>query len=220
MAQQVKSPQFGIVLRQNRNSANKSFGKYFPEAATRKTISMRGLVEHMEAHQTIYSRDIIEGVITKAVFCMAHLLSEGNPIKLDGLGTFSPVVEATKGGITLTELEAGKWNPDLYIAGVHLRFLPEGGTDDKLTSRAFKQKCSFATNGVLEPVDLTPDEEVASKKKWGYKTVPLDIWLAEQSNSQGGGGGNGGSQSGSDGSGSGNGNGDGGGSAPVSGDGD
>lgn len=213
MAQQVKSPQFGIVLRQNRNSSNVSFGKYFPEAAARKTISMRGLVEHMEDHQTIYSRDIIEGVITKAVFCMAHLLAEGNPIKLDGLGTFSPVVEATKGGITLTDIQAGKWNPDLYIAGIHLRFLPEGGTDDKLTSRAFKQKCSFATNGVLEPVDLTPDEQVASKKKWGYKTVPLDTWLAELSNSASDSG-----NSGSDNGGSGSDGG--GGSAPVSGDGD
>jgi len=189
MGNQVKNPQFGIVLRQNRNSFSSAFSKYFPEAAKKKTISMRGLCDHMEDHKTIYSRDIIEGVVTKAVFCMAHLLAEGNPIKLDGLGTFTPVVEAAKGGITEAELKAGKWNPDLYIAGVHIRLLPEGDADDKLTSRAFKEKCSFTTDGVLEPVDLTPEETDAKKKKWGYKTVPLDTWVAEQANSQNSGGG-------------------------------
>ena len=177
---QVKNPQFGIVLRQNRNTSSSAYSKYFPEAAKRKTISMRGLVDHMEDHKTIYSRDIIEGVLTKAVFCMAHLLAEGNPIKLDGLGTFSPVVESEKGGISGADLKAGKWNPEFYVAGVHIRFLPEGETDDKLTSRAFKEKCSFTTEGVLEPIDLTPEETVPSNKKWGYKTVPLDTWIAEQ----------------------------------------
>lgn len=191
MSNQVKNPQFGIVLRQNRNSSSSAYSKYFPEAAKRKTISMRGLCDHMEDHKTIYSRDIIEGVVTKAVFCMAHLLAEGNPIKLDGLGTFSPVVESEKGGISEADLKAGNWNPDLYIAGVHIRFLPEGETDDKITSRAFKDKCSFTTDGVLEAVDLTPGETDPKKKKWGYKTVPLDTWISEQKNAANGGGGEG-----------------------------
>ena len=184
MSNQVKNPQFGIVLRQNRNSYSSIYGKFFPEAAKRKTISMRGLVEHMEDHKTIYSRDIIEGVVTKAVFCMAHLLAEGNPLKLDGLGTFTPVVQSEKGGISLEDLKAGKWNPTQYVQGVHIRFLPEGETDDKLTSKAFKDRCSFTTDGVLEPIDLTPEETDPKKKKWGYKTVPLETWIAEQLNAQ------------------------------------
>ena len=179
---QVNNPQFPLVLRQNRNTYTSAYGKYYVERAPVKTISTRGLCEHMASHQSIYSRDVIEGVITKMRGCIVELLSEGNPIKLDGLGTFDPQVETTKNGISQQDIVDGKYNPQQLVAGVHMRFTPEGTEDDKLTSRVFKEKCSFTTQGVLEPVDLTPEETVPSKKKWGYKTVPLDVWIAEVTN--------------------------------------
>lgn len=156
-----------------------------------KTISTRGLCDHMASHQSIYSRDVIEGVITKMRSCIVELLSEGNPIKLEGLGTFDPQVETTKNGITEQDILDGKYNPQQLVAGVHMRFTPEGTENDKITSRAFKEKCSFTTLGVLEPIDLTPEETVPSKKKWGYKTVPLDVWIAQASNANNSGGGDG-----------------------------
>ena len=33
--------------------------------------------------------------------CITELLSQGNPVKIDGLGTFVPTVESTKEGITI-----------------------------------------------------------------------------------------------------------------------
>ena len=36
--------------------------------------------------------------------CINELLSQGNPIKIDGLGTFVPTVESTKEGITRAAL--------------------------------------------------------------------------------------------------------------------
>ena len=184
---QVKNPQFGIALRQNRNAFSKSYSAYFPEAVKRKTISTRGLCDHMQEHQTIYSRDVITGVVTKAVSCMIHLLAEGNPIKLDGLGTFTPQIESKKGGISSQQLLEGKWNPQEYIAGVHVRFLPEGQSDEKITSRKFKEKCAFTTEGVLEPVKLSP--EGVTPEKWGFKTVPLDVWISQHSGGDGSNGG-------------------------------
>ena len=178
---QVNNPQFPLVLRQNRNSFNSGYGKYYTERAQVKTISTRGLCDHMASHQSIYSRDVIEGVITKMRNCLVELLSEGNPVKLDGLGTLDPMVESTKNGISERDILEGKYNPQNQIAGIHIRFLPEGTQDDKLTSRVFKDKCSFTTLGVLEPVDLTPQETDPKKKDWGYKTVPLDVWVAEHS---------------------------------------
>ena len=65
----------------------------------------------------------------------------------------------------------------------HIRFLPEGSENDKITSVSFKDHCDFSTLGVLEPIDLTPEETAPAKKKWGYKTVPLDVWISQQSSS-------------------------------------
>ena len=120
---------------------------------------------------------------------MIHLLAEGNPIKFDGLGTFTPQIESKKGGISSQQLLEGKWNPQEFVAGVHVRFLPEGQSDEKITSRKFKEKCSFTTEGVLEPVKLSA--EGVTPEKWGFKTVPLDVWIAQQSASGGEGGGGG-----------------------------
>jgi uncharacterized membrane protein YgcG len=198
---QVNNPQFPLVLRQNRNTYTSAYGKYYVERAPVKTISTRGLCDHMASHQSIYSRDVIEGVITKMRACLVELLSEGNPVKLDGIGTLDPQVETNKNGISQQDIVDGKYNPQQHVAGVHIRLTPEGAESDKITSRVFKEKCSFTTQGVLEPVDLTPEETVPSKKKWGYKTVPLDVWIAEVTNA---------SNSGTSGSGSGSSSGNGG----------
>ena len=186
--EQVNNPQFPLVLRQNRNTFSSAYSKYYVERAQVKTISMRGLCDHMASHQSIYSRDVIGGVVTKMASCLVELLSEGNPVKLDGLGTLDPQVETTKNGISQQEILEGKYNPQSLVAGIHIRFTPEGAEDDKITSRVFKNKCSFNTLGVLEPIDLSPKETDPKKKKWGYKTVPLEVWVAEVNNASGNGG--------------------------------
>ena len=179
MANQVMNPQFGIVLRKNRNANNPGYGKYYPEASSRKTLSLRGLCDHMAGHNCIYPRDLIQGVLIQMVGCMKELLSQGNPVKIDGLGTFMPTVESTKEGITRAALLEGKWNANTYVKGVHIRFYPEDSNLDKITSREFKEQCALSTEGVLEPVDLTPDVTDQTKKKWGHKIVPLDVWITE-----------------------------------------
>ena len=178
---QVKNPQYEINLRKNDNSSSGGYGKYYPKAVEKKTISLRGLTDHMAGHNCIYGRDVIEGVLTKMVSCLIELLSQGNPVKIDGLGTFVPTVESTKAGITKEDIVAGKWNAATYVKAVHIRFRPEGATDDNITSRNFKLQCSLITYGVEEKVDVTPDEPDPTKKKYVKKVTPLDGWIIEQS---------------------------------------
>ena len=109
----------------------------------------------------------------------------GNPIKIDGLGTFVPTVESTKEGITKEALLEGKWNANTYIKGVHIRFKPEGTAEDKITSVAFKDQCALATYGVEEKIDITPEEQDPTKKQYVKKVTPLDDWIREQTASQG-----------------------------------
>ena len=81
----VNNPVMGINLRQNKNSKNAGYGKYYPKAVEKETITLRGLAKHMSEHQCVYSRDIIEGVLIKMASCMIELIAQGNPIKIDGL---------------------------------------------------------------------------------------------------------------------------------------
>ena len=58
----VQNPQFLINIRKNINTNNPGYGKYYPKAVEKETITLRGLAKHMSEHQCVYSRDIIEGV--------------------------------------------------------------------------------------------------------------------------------------------------------------
>ena len=186
----VKNPQFEINLRKNDNSAmSASYGKYYPKAVEKKTISLRGLCNHMAEHNSIYGRDVIGGVLTKMSNCIIELLSQGNPVKIDGLGTFVPTVESVKMGITKPDILAGKWNASTYVKAIHIRFRPEGTSDDDITSRNFKDQCVLSTYGVEEKVDLTPDESDPKKKQFIKRITPLDHWIAEQKSESGSGSG-------------------------------
>jgi predicted histone-like DNA-binding protein len=177
----VKNPQFEINVRMNENSSSSAFGKYYPKAVEKQTISLRGLCKHMSEHNSIYGRDVIEGVLTKMAGCIIELVSQGNPVKIDGLGTFVPTVESSKNGISREELIAGKWNASSYVKAIHIRFRPEGTGDDDITSRNFKDQCALSTYGVEEKIDLTPEESDKSKKVFVKKITPLADWIAEQS---------------------------------------
>ena len=177
----VKNPQFEINVRMNENSSSSAFGKYYPKAVEKQTISLRGLCKHMSEHNSIYGRDVIEGVLTKMAGCIIELVSQGNPVKIDGLGTFVPTVESTKNGISREDLIAGKWNASTYVKAIHIRFRPEGTGDDDVTSRNFKDQCALSTYGVEEKIDLTPEESDKSKKVFVKKITPLADWIAEQS---------------------------------------
>ena len=69
----VQNPQFLINIRKNINANNPGYGKYYPKAVEKETITLRGLAKHMAEHQCVYSRDIIEGVLTKMASCMIEL---------------------------------------------------------------------------------------------------------------------------------------------------
>ena len=55
----------GINSRQNKNSKNAGYGKYYPEVDTHTTLTLRGFAKHMSDHGSIYGLDLIEGVLKK-----------------------------------------------------------------------------------------------------------------------------------------------------------
>ena len=176
----VKNPQFGINLRKNDNQYNAGYGQYYPKAQEKETISLRGLCDHMADHQSIYGRDVIEGVLTKMSGCIVELLSQGNPVKIDGLGIFTPKVQATKSGISKEDILAGKWNANTYIKGIHIRFRPEGSGDEDITSRRFKEQCALSTYGVEEKITISGSGTQQDPYVYGKRVTPLADWILQQ----------------------------------------
>ena len=131
-------------LKQNNNEESSAYGLWSPRAVRRDTLSLRGLADHIADHGSIYTRDVVLGVLTKFTTCLTELVSQGTGVKLDGLGTFYPTLEA-KGAESPVGYDAND-----YVKGVHIRFLPESTDLDNITSRMFKQKCILQQNMIFD----------------------------------------------------------------------
>ena len=70
-----------IALKKNDNQYNPGYGMYYPEIVSTEALSLRGLCERVAFSQSVYSRDIVEGVVTKLRDALVELLQGGQPVK-------------------------------------------------------------------------------------------------------------------------------------------
>ena len=159
---------FLVNLRKNEVTDSKYYGQYYPEAETKEPLSLKGFARHMVSHGKRVSYEEMVLMLQQTVGCMKELICQGQSVKLDGLGTFYPTIE----GKPSVSVELGVQNLVENIEGVHLRFLPEGEKDEKLTSKALKQMCVF------EPHDLvkTKYKTIDGKKKAYQERTPLSTY--------------------------------------------
>ena len=179
-----------INLRQNTNDTSSAYGKYFAEVDSKEPLNLKGFAKHMTGHGKIADYQMCVLVLGQVVDCMSELLAQGQPVKLDGLGTFSPSVDGQKLGKNSLEkaVEAGA---DAMINGIKINFTPENIKGEKLTSRAFKEQCVFELGYLVE----SEVRIVGGKERRVQKKTPISYLLAPASDGNGGGS-NGGSQNG------------------------
>ena len=164
----------GINLRQNKNVKNAGYGKYYPEVDTQETLTLKGFAKHMSDHGSIYTLDIIEGVLKKITQCLPELISQGVPIRLDPLGTFLPTCSVDKPLNDIPDMEGA--DPNAVVKGVHIRFLPYGVEDENITSRRFKQEyCSLEFRNIIDTQEVTID----GKKKKVTNLTPIETAIAK-----------------------------------------
>ena len=171
-----------INLRQNKNDDSTAYGKYFAEVDAKEPLNLKGLAKHMTEHGKISSEEMCNLVLGEMVKCMVHLLREGQPVKLDGFGTFSPSVDGQKQGKASVEA-AVTAGADQMINGIHINFNPENSKGEKLTSRALKDDCIFTFGYVVESEIRT----VGGKDKRFQKKTPISYVLAPAADQTGGG---------------------------------
>ena len=172
-----------INLRQNTNDDSTAFGKWFAEVDSKEPLNLKGFAKHMTSHGKIADYQMCVLVLGQVVECMSELLSQGQPVKLDGLGTFSPSVDGQKLGKNDIE-SAVAAGADAMINGIKINFSPENTKGEKLTSRAFKEQCIFEYGYVVQSEIRT----INGKQKRFQKKTPISYVLAPQADGNGGGG--------------------------------
>ena len=71
-----------------RQKVKKTYGKII----YRGTLKLNDMAEHIMKHGSVYTEDVVIGVITKLKTCMQEMLADGYKVKLDGIGTLYPVL--------------------------------------------------------------------------------------------------------------------------------
>ena len=117
-------------LRQNKNSLSKIFGKWFAHSKTIEVLNTRKMAQHISEHGSIFTPDVVYGVLEKFRSCLIEMLLDSKRVKIDGLGTFFTTIENEKGGA----ISADKFSVSSNLKALHIRFLPEQEHDSSTGS--------------------------------------------------------------------------------------
>ena len=126
-------------LRQNKNVKSKIYGKWFAHSKSVETMNTRKLSQHISEHGSIYTPDVVFGVLEKFRSCLVEMLLESKSVKIDGLGTFYTTIENEPGGAAKEE----DFNVQKNLKALHIRFIPEQEQELNISSREFFKKAEF-----------------------------------------------------------------------------
>ena len=137
----------------------------------------------MVDHGSIYTRDIVEGVLLKITDCLPELVAQGVPVQLGSLGTFYPTAEVVKDGAVQNIAAMDGLNPNDVVKAIHIRFLPDSTKLDNLCGPQFKNRCTLEFRNIVDTIEVTVD----GKKKKMQTLKPIATAIAEWKAAQGGG---------------------------------
>ena len=136
-----------------KDSESVMFGKWYARLKSVETMSMTKLAKHISEHGSVFTEDVVEGVMKKFKTCLLEMLLESKKVKVGGLGTFYLTCECQKGGADKEE----DFNVKEHLKALHIRFLPDQTQEDNLSSREFLKKAEFVNIKTL----LSGGDEVA-----------------------------------------------------------
>jgi predicted histone-like DNA-binding protein len=118
---------------------SKIYGKWFAHSKSVETMNTRKLSQHISEHGSIYTPDVVFGVLEKFRSCLVEMLLESKSVKIDGLGTFYTTIENEPGGAAKEE----DFNVQKNLKALHIRFIPEQEQELNISSREFIKKAEF-----------------------------------------------------------------------------
>ena len=141
-----------------KDSESVMFGKWYARLKSIETLSTEKLAKHISEHGSVFTADVVEGVMKKVKTCLVEMLLESKKVKIAGLGTFYLTAECTKGGAEKEE----DFNVNQHLAALHIRFLPDQAAEDNLSSREFIKKAEFVN--VKSLISSGKDESEGSQQ--------------------------------------------------------
>ena len=182
---------FLVNLRKNIVEGSKMEGRYYPEAESKEALTTKGFAKHVADHGGMVTYEFMQLVLAAIVKCLKEMMSHGQPVKLDGLGTFRPTVTSVPGGAATIE-EALRVGVNNLVQGVNFVFLPENAQGEEITSKKFKDQCSLQFAYLVETVK----KKINGKDKSYTLRTPLSAWEIMQNDDGGSGGSSSGSETG------------------------
>ena len=147
-----------------KDSESVMYGKYYARLKSIETMSMARMAKHISEHGSVFTEDVVEGVMKKFKTCLLEMLLESKKVKVAGLGTFYLTAECQKGGADKEE----DFNVKEHLKALHIRFLPDQAAEDNISSREFIKKAEFVN---VKTLMSGTDEEAASASNTGNTTT-------------------------------------------------
>ena len=145
---------------QNKNRKSSAYGKTYARMVPTGTLGTDEICDHIAKHGTIYTSDIVKGVVEKFINCFEELLLEGYKLKLNGLGTFYLSVK-TEGSETEEE-----FIPNANIKKVRVVFLGDQAKRSEYATNVMTRKAQWR-----DVNDLMETEESGSGSGNGDNTT-------------------------------------------------
>ena len=179
-----------VILKaiKNTNEQNaKTNGKYYPRVVNIGTMELDDLCDHIMEHGSIYTADVVTGVVKKFIACIPELLLDSHKVRLDGIGTFylKPRYHYTQEDGTVVEGGAAT-EEDLNVQNVDftIGFTPDRSDDSRFVGPNLSRK---AKRKSLKAIGLAEDEEEETSPNPSEGTASPDPSEGGENN-QGGGG--------------------------------
>ena len=173
---------FLVNLRKNIVEGSKMEGRYYPEAESKEALTTKGFARHVADHGGMVTYEFMQLVLASIVKCLKEMMSHGQPVKLDGLGTFRPTVTSVPGGAASVE-DALRMGVNNLVQGVNFVFIPENAQGEEITSKKFKDQCSLQFAYLVETIK----KKINGKDKSYTLRTPLSAWDIVQSDESGSG---------------------------------
>ena len=166
-----------LNVRQNTNSKSENYGHWYPYVRNINTITTRALCDHIAQHGGLVTREVVEIVLNRLSVCIPELVSMGVGVKLNGIGIFYPTAKSVKTGMA-NKQAVRDTNPKDAVSGINFRFKADNTELDKLTSKAFKSKCSVQWGDFDEITRTTRGEGADAKIVRTHTYTPIGEYEA------------------------------------------
>ena len=161
---------------EQRQKVQKTYGKII----YRGTLNLNDMAEHIMKHGSVYTEDVVIGVITKLKTCIQEMLADGYKVKLDGIGTLYPVL--TSEGVA----DAKDYSAQENVTRLGISFLADQSKKSVYKASAMRQDTKLSTSLYEELTGENEDENANSGASEGGSSQGSGSETPSGDNTQGG----------------------------------